>query len=207
MILCTDGDFNVGVTSPAELERMAETNAKETGVFLTVLGFGRGNLNDAMMEQIADKEFVQKIKGTKVTFTIFSDKMPEPFLTEIGGGDYHIESVSPETVPAGLSEAEAARQRQLAREPLVVDPEARGVERARDLRDRHALEIRVDEHHRVPALGQLASARRRQRPIDRREVLRQPRPRRRRVEIRTQFLLQRRVVKPFPILGRNEFFL
>jgi len=55
VILCTDGDFNVGVTSPAELERMAETNAKETGVFLTVLGFGRGNLNDAMMEQIADK--------------------------------------------------------------------------------------------------------------------------------------------------------
>ena len=39
-------------------------------------------------EQIADKEFVQKIKGTKVTFTIFSDKMPEPFLTEIGGGEY-----------------------------------------------------------------------------------------------------------------------
>ncbi len=55
VILCTDGDFNVGVTSPAELERMAETNAKETGVFLTVLGFGRGNLNDAMMEHVADK--------------------------------------------------------------------------------------------------------------------------------------------------------
>ncbi|BBO31524.1 vWF type A domain protein [Lacipirellula parvula] len=55
VILCTDGDFNVGVTSPADLERMAETNAKETGVFLTVLGFGRGNLNDAMMEQVADK--------------------------------------------------------------------------------------------------------------------------------------------------------
>jgi secreted protein with Ig-like and vWFA domain len=55
VILCTDGDFNVGVTSPAELERMAEEKAKETGVFLTVLGFGRGNLNDAMMEQIADK--------------------------------------------------------------------------------------------------------------------------------------------------------
>lgn len=55
VILCTDGDFNVGVTSPAELERMAETNAKETGVFLTVLGFGRGNLNDTMIEQVADK--------------------------------------------------------------------------------------------------------------------------------------------------------
>ncbi len=55
VILCTDGDFNVGVTSTADLERMAETNAKDTGVFLTVLGFGRGNLNDAMMEKIADK--------------------------------------------------------------------------------------------------------------------------------------------------------
>lgn len=55
VILCTDGDFNVGVTSTAELERMAEEKAKGTGVFLTVLGFGRGNLNDAMMETISNK--------------------------------------------------------------------------------------------------------------------------------------------------------
>ena len=55
VILCTDGDFNVGVTSTAELERLAEEKAKDTGVFLTVLGFGRGNLNDEMMETIADK--------------------------------------------------------------------------------------------------------------------------------------------------------
>lgn len=54
VILCTDGDFNVGVTSTSELERMAEDKAR-TGVFLTVLGFGRGNLNDAMMEQISNK--------------------------------------------------------------------------------------------------------------------------------------------------------
>ncbi len=44
-------------------------------------------------EQIADKEFVQKIKGTKVTYTIFSDKMPEPFLTEIGKGEYTDEAI------------------------------------------------------------------------------------------------------------------
>lgn len=44
-------------------------------------------------EQKADIEFVQKIKGTKVTFTIFSDKMPEPFLTEIGGGEYTDEAI------------------------------------------------------------------------------------------------------------------
>jgi Ca-activated chloride channel family protein len=55
VILCTDGDFNVGVTSTAELQRMAEEKAKGTGVFLTVLGFGRGNLNDAMMETISNK--------------------------------------------------------------------------------------------------------------------------------------------------------
>ena len=54
VILCTDGDFNVGVTSTAELERLAEEKA-QSGVFLTVLGFGRGNLNDAMMEAISNR--------------------------------------------------------------------------------------------------------------------------------------------------------
>jgi Ca-activated chloride channel family protein len=54
VILCTDGDFNVGVTSTAELERLCEQKAKDTRVFLSVLGFGRGNLNDAMMEAISN---------------------------------------------------------------------------------------------------------------------------------------------------------
>ncbi|HJQ82154.1 MAG TPA: von Willebrand factor type A domain-containing protein [Lacipirellulaceae bacterium] len=55
VILCTDGDFNVGVTSTAELERLCEQKAKDTRVFLSVLGFGRGNLNDAMMEAISNR--------------------------------------------------------------------------------------------------------------------------------------------------------
>jgi len=55
VILCTDGDFNVGVTSTAELERLVAKKAKDTRVFLSVLGFGRGNLNDAMMQTIADR--------------------------------------------------------------------------------------------------------------------------------------------------------
>jgi Ca-activated chloride channel family protein len=55
VILCTDGDFNVGVTDTAALTRLAEEKAKSTKVFLTVLGFGRGNLNDAMMEAISGK--------------------------------------------------------------------------------------------------------------------------------------------------------
>jgi secreted protein with Ig-like and vWFA domain len=54
VILCTDGDFNVGVTSSAELERMCQQKAKDTRVFLSVLGFGRGNLNDTMMQAIAN---------------------------------------------------------------------------------------------------------------------------------------------------------
>jgi Ca-activated chloride channel family protein len=55
VILCTDGDFNVGVTSTAELQRLCEQKAKDTRVFLSVLGFGRGNLNDAMMEAISNR--------------------------------------------------------------------------------------------------------------------------------------------------------
>src|SRR4030095_1585480 len=48
----TDGDFNVGVSSDAELVRLIEDKRK-TGVYLTVLGYGMGNLQDAKLEQLA----------------------------------------------------------------------------------------------------------------------------------------------------------
>lgn len=51
VILCTDGDFNVGVTSTAALVEMVEKRRDE-GVFLTVLGYGVGNLNDDLLEKI-----------------------------------------------------------------------------------------------------------------------------------------------------------
>lgn len=54
VILCTDGDFNVGTTGTDELVRIVEREAKG-GVFLTVLGFGMGNHNDAMLEQISGR--------------------------------------------------------------------------------------------------------------------------------------------------------
>jgi len=54
VILCTDGDFNVGTTSTEGLVNLVVENAKSK-VFLTVLGFGMGNTNDAMMEQISNK--------------------------------------------------------------------------------------------------------------------------------------------------------
>jgi Ca-activated chloride channel family protein len=82
VILATDGDFNVGVTSDGDLTRLIEEQAK-SGVFLSVLGFGEGNLQDAKMEGLADKGngnyayidtlaearkvFVEQLDGTLVT--------------------------------------------------------------------------------------------------------------------------------------------
>lgn len=54
VILCTDGDFNVGITDRGDLVKLIEEKAKG-GVFLSVLGFGMGNLKDATLEQLADK--------------------------------------------------------------------------------------------------------------------------------------------------------
>ncbi|MDT5295036.1 MAG: Ca-activated chloride channel [Acidobacteriota bacterium] len=54
VILATDGDFNVGMTGDDELVRLIEEK-RRGGVFLSVLGFGAGNLNDSMMEKLADK--------------------------------------------------------------------------------------------------------------------------------------------------------
>ena len=86
IILATDGDFNVGVSSDAEMVRLVEQR-REEGTFLTVLGFGRGNLKDSKMEQMADKGnghyayidgfreaqkvFVQEFGGT--LFTVAKD--------------------------------------------------------------------------------------------------------------------------------------
>jgi len=53
IVLATDGDFNVGVTNFESLKQMVEEKRK-TGVSLTTLGFGRGNYNDHLMEQLAD---------------------------------------------------------------------------------------------------------------------------------------------------------
>lgn len=53
VIMGTDGDFNVGVTSTEQLVEMVQDYASK-GIYLTVCGFGTGNLNDSMMEQISN---------------------------------------------------------------------------------------------------------------------------------------------------------
>jgi Ca-activated chloride channel family protein len=54
VILATDGDFNVGVTSQGELVRLIEAE-RQRGIFLSVLGVGTGNVKDSTMEKLADK--------------------------------------------------------------------------------------------------------------------------------------------------------
>ncbi|MBD5465529.1 MAG: VWA domain-containing protein [Lachnospiraceae bacterium] len=54
IILATDGDLNIGLTSEEELEALI-TKKKESGIFLSVLGFGTGNIKDNKMELLADK--------------------------------------------------------------------------------------------------------------------------------------------------------
>ena len=82
VILATDGDFNVGVTNQGDLIRLIEEKAK-SGVFLSVLGFGLGNLKDSTLEKLADsgngnyayidtlnearKVLVEQMGGTLVT--------------------------------------------------------------------------------------------------------------------------------------------
>jgi Ca-activated chloride channel family protein len=86
LILATDGDFNVGESSDAAMIRLVETR-REEGTFLTVLGFGTGNIKDTKMEQMADhgnghyayidgfhearKVFVREFGGT--LFTVAKD--------------------------------------------------------------------------------------------------------------------------------------
>lgn len=69
IILCTDGDFNVGPSSTAELESLIEEK-REKGIFLSVLGFGMGNYKDNRMETLADKgngnyAYIDNIKEAK----------------------------------------------------------------------------------------------------------------------------------------------
>jgi Ca-activated chloride channel family protein len=78
VILCTDGDFNVGTSSDAEMVRLIEEKRK-SGVFLTICGFGMGNYKDSKMEKIANN-------GNGNYFYIDSEKEAEKvFVTDMRG--------------------------------------------------------------------------------------------------------------------------
>jgi Ca-activated chloride channel family protein len=72
IVIGTDGDFNVGPSSQEELVELIEEK-RELGIYITVLGVGRGNLNDAALEQIANNgngtyEYIDNIEQLKKVF-------------------------------------------------------------------------------------------------------------------------------------------
>lgn len=82
VILATDGDFNVGLTGDDELVNLIEEK-RRSNIFLSVLGFGTGNLNDSMMEKLANKgngnyayidsqEEARKALGNQVAGTLYT---------------------------------------------------------------------------------------------------------------------------------------
>jgi len=81
VIICSDGDFNVGLTSQAELEDLI-TKEKESGVFLSVLGFGMYNYSDSNMETLADcgngnYAYIDTMSEAK---KVFVDEMMQNFV-------------------------------------------------------------------------------------------------------------------------------
>jgi Ca-activated chloride channel family protein len=81
VILATDGDFNVGISDDDSLTRLIETE-RRSGIFLSVLGFGQGNYNDALMQRLAQNgngsasyidglDEAQKVLQAEATSTLF----------------------------------------------------------------------------------------------------------------------------------------
>ncbi|MCH5211282.1 MAG: von Willebrand factor type A domain-containing protein [Oscillospiraceae bacterium] len=82
IILCTDGDFNIGASSTGDLEKLI-TEKRDKGIFLTVLGFGMGNYKDNRMETLADKgngnyAYIDSEREAK---KVFVDEMPKTLYT------------------------------------------------------------------------------------------------------------------------------
>ena len=82
VIICSDGDFNVGLTTQAELEKLI-SNKKDSGIFLSTLGFGMNGYSDATMETLADKgngnyAYIDDLTEAK---RVLVDEMSSTFVT------------------------------------------------------------------------------------------------------------------------------
>ncbi|MBE7043183.1 MAG: DUF3520 domain-containing protein [Ruminococcaceae bacterium] len=82
IILCTDGDFNIGVSSNAELKELV-SEKREKGIFISVLGFGIGNYKDSRLEILADNGngnyfYIDNLKEAK---KVLADEMIKTLYT------------------------------------------------------------------------------------------------------------------------------
>ncbi len=82
IILCTDGDFNIGMSSTGDLKDLI-SEKREKGIFLTVLGFGMGNYKDNRMETLADSGngTYAYIDTEREAEKVFVDEMPKTLYT------------------------------------------------------------------------------------------------------------------------------
>ncbi len=83
VILATDGDFNVGMSSPEAMQKYIE-DKRETGVYLSILGFGQGNYNDALMQTLA-----QNGNGTAAYIDTLAEAQ-KVLVDQIGGALFTI---------------------------------------------------------------------------------------------------------------------
>ncbi len=98
IVLCTDGDFNVGISSTGDLEKLIEEKRK-SGIFLSVLGFGMGNYKDNRMETLADKgngnyAYIDNLREAK---KVLVDEMSKTIYTIAKDVKIQVE-FNPETV-------------------------------------------------------------------------------------------------------------
>jgi len=100
VILATDGDFNVGISDPEALKSYI-ADKRDTGVYLSVLGFGRGNLNDALMQALA-----QNGNGTAAYIDTLAEAQ-KVLVDQIGGALFPIANdvkIQVEFNPAEIAE-------------------------------------------------------------------------------------------------------
>ena len=100
VIMCTDGDFNVGVNNDSELVALIEEKAA-SGVFLSIFGFGMGNLKDSKLEKLADRGNGQYgyIDNLRESRKVFSDGLMGTLYTVAKDVKVQVE-FNPETVGA-----------------------------------------------------------------------------------------------------------
>ena len=119
VILATDGDFNVGITDSDELESFI-ARKRESGVFLSVLGFGRGNYNDALMQRLAqhgngNAAYIDSLNEARKALVEESTSMLFPIAKDV--------KIQVEFNPAAISEYRLIgyETRMLAREDFRND--------------------------------------------------------------------------------------
>ena len=141
VILCTDGDFNVGPSSTTELVSLIEEK-RTTGITLTVLGFGYGNLNDAMMEQVSNA-------GNGIYAVIASESQAERYVEKrMLSTIYHVAKDMKIQVEFNPDQVEAYRLLGYENRAIADD----------DFRDDAVDGGEVGAGHRVTALYEIVSA-------------------------------------------------